>query len=72
MGERKGGRKGEKGAFIKNTEGLSLERMVFVMGKSRKTGLKLQVSFVTSEQEQGHFFRQKLKVFYPVIEATHQ
>lgn len=73
-GEKGGGRKGEKGAFIKNTEGLSLERTAFVMAKSGKAGLKLQVSFVISEQEQGQIFSQNLQVFYkhPIIEATHQ
>ena len=55
MGEGKKGRKGEKGAFIKNTEGLSLERTVFALGKSCKGRLKLQGSFAINEQNQGHF-----------------
>lgn len=55
LGEGKKERKGEKGAFIKNTEGLSLERMVFALEKSCKAGMKLQVSFAINEQKQSHF-----------------
>lgn len=44
LGEEKRERKGKKGAFIISIEGLSLERMVFVLGKSCKARLKLQGS----------------------------